>query len=119
MHSAATVHLQSGILGRCFWVCSNTILNVFVTCGIRLGLLCTGGHTLVHTSKLPLSLRDVGCSIERKVRSVGDSEAINFAQGTYTSPAVILQSTFSLSRCSTTFLAIFLLPADSSVSSVQ
>ena len=60
-------------------MCNNTIFTVFVRCVIRLGLLCTGGHTNVNTSEFPLSLGDFGYSIEKKVRSVGFSEAINFS----------------------------------------
>ena len=45
---------------------------------------CTWRHSFVYTSELPLSSGDMWYITERKVRSMGFSEAVYFLQGTHT-----------------------------------
>ena len=69
---------------RCFCTCNNTVLIIPCRCGIDLDLFCTRGHSFVYTSELPLSSRDMWYIIQRKIRSMGFSEAVDFPQGTHT-----------------------------------
>ena len=70
--------------GRCVCVCNHTIITILLSYGIGLDLFWTGRSSFVYFSKLPLSPRDLGYIIERKVRPVGFYEAVNFPQGTHT-----------------------------------
>ena len=58
---------------RCFCTC--TVLIIPCRCGIDRDLFYTWGNSFVYTSELPLSSWYI---IERKIRSMGFSEAVYF-----------------------------------------
>ena len=61
-------------------MCNDTVLIILLRYGIGFVLFWTWGHTFVYTSELPLSSRYMRYGIERKVRSMGFSEAVNLPQ---------------------------------------
>ena len=84
MHFAATVYTSAEWKMKGVYTCNNTILIIPCSCGIDLDLFYTWGNSFVYTSELPLSSRDMWYIIERKIRSIGLSEAVYFPQGTHT-----------------------------------
>ena len=64
-------------------MCNNTVL-IFLRGGIGFSLFWSWRHTFVYSSELPLSSRNMRYVIERKVRSMGFSEAVNFPQRAHT-----------------------------------